>query len=106
MLINCSYKPKHSKQKEYWQCKVNYVKNFGSSTEIQLTSRSSIFLTVCESSRGYLACVPDFEAGCYLADFNDTFWNTEKLSAALNNMVDGITIASALKHLSEHIKFD
>lgn len=106
MRIYCSYDSPSSKRKETWECHINYVQNFGSCCEIQLSSLSSIFLTVCKSSRGYLACMPDFGAGCYLASFDDVFWNTEKLSITLNSMVDGITIANALKHLSEHIKLN
>lgn len=106
MLINCSYKLKNSKKKEHWECRVDYVKNYGSNSEILLISKSYIFLTVCKSSRGYIACIPDFRASCYIDDFNDTFWNTAKLSAALNSVFDGITIAQALKHLSEQIKLN
>lgn len=89
MLINCSRKSRNSRKKEQWQCRINYVKNYGSCSEIQLTARSSIFLSVCKSSRGYLACLPDFGAGCYLVNFYDSTWNAEKLSAALKNPIDG-----------------
>jgi|LSQX01.1.fsa_nt_gb hypothetical protein len=106
MRIYCSYDSPSSKRKEVWECRLDYLKNYGSTCEIQLSSLSSIFLSISKSSRGYLACMPDFGAGCYLASFDDVFWNTEKLSVTLDSMADGITIANALKHLSDRIRID
>ena len=44
---------------------------------------------------GYFACMPDFNVGCHLANLNDIFWNSERLSNVLGK-VDGITVANAL----------
>ena len=48
--------------------------------------------------------MPDFNAGCFLADLNDVFWNMERLTKVLGK-VDGITVANALVSLSEIIKY-
>ena len=44
--------------------------------------------------------MPDFNAGCHLTDFQDIFWNTERLTKVIGK-VDGITVATALKMLSD-----
>ena len=41
-------------------------------------------------------CLPDFGAGCHLNEFNDEFYNTQKLSNVINP-ADGITVAKGLK---------
>jgi hypothetical protein len=50
--------------------------------------------------------MPDFQAGCHLSCLNDFFFNREKLIAALNNPVDGTTVACALKKLSDILVFE
>ena len=55
-----------------------------------------------KTSRGYFACIPDFDAGCHLANLNDVFWNAERLTTALG-IVDGVTVAYALLHLWEEL---
>jgi hypothetical protein len=57
-----------------------------------------------KSSQRYFACIPDFDAGCHLANLNDIFWNTERLTAALN-IVDGVTVATALEHLYQELNY-
>jgi hypothetical protein len=57
-----------------------------------------------KSSRGYFACMPDFDAGCHLANLNDLFWNTERLAKAIG-VVDGVTVASALFHLHKELSY-
>lgn len=65
-----------------------------------------IINTICthfgQTTSGHFACMPDFGAGCYLADLKDIFWNTEKLTAVLGK-VDGITVAYALSSISDQL---
>lgn len=88
------------KRTECWIGSIKNLKKFGSHYEIWIESRSSIFVMFGKTSRGYFACMPDFDAGCHLTDFQDFFWNTERLSKVLGK-VDGITVATALKMLSD-----
>ena len=88
------------KRAERWTGRIKSIKKHGSNYEIRIESRSSIFVILGKTSNGYFACMPDFNAGCYLVDLNDGFWNREQLMRALGK-VDGITVATALETLSE-----
>lgn len=83
---------------------ISKFENHGSHYEVFIQSRSSIMLVFSKTSRGYVACMPDFGAGCYLANLNDIFWNSEKLIAVIG-VVDGITVASALLHLFKELAY-
>jgi hypothetical protein len=48
--------------------------------------------------------MPDFNAGCHLANPKDIFWNTEKLVRVLGK-IDGITVAYALNALADKIHY-
>lgn len=87
---------------EEWQGYISNIVNHGSHYEFRIESRSGLTVIFGKTSFGNFACLPDFDAGCHLATLDDEFYNTERLSAAINP-VDGITIAKALKVLSKMI---
>lgn len=87
---------------EKWQGHISNIINHGSHYEIRIESRSGLTVIFGKTSFGNFACLPDFDAGCHLATLDDIFYNTERLSAAINP-VDGITIAQALKVLSKRL---
>lgn len=76
----------------------------GTHYECLIQSRSSILLVFGKTLRGYFACMSDFEVGCHLANLNDVFWNTERLTAVLG-IVDGVTVAAALLHLFKELGY-
>lgn len=69
-----------------------------------IQSCSSIMIIFGETSRGFFACIPDFNAGCHLVHLNDIFWNSERLCEVLGK-IDGITVASALAFLSKQLRY-
>lgn len=89
--------------KEKWPGKISCLKNYGSHFEIQIQSRSSLMVLFGETSRGYFASIPDFNAGCHLVDPQDIFWNTESLTRVLGK-VDGLTVATALHTATAYLK--
>lgn len=100
MIFECTRKL--GKRTENWKGNITVFKNYGSHYEIRIESRSGILVLLGKSSNGGFACMPDFGAGCHLANLKDKFWNTEKLTEVLGN-VDGITVASALYALADEI---
>jgi len=46
--------------------------------------------------------MPDFGAGCHLAEFDDIFYNSEKLCHVLGK-VDGVTVANAIACFYEEL---
>ena len=100
MVFQCVNKTK--KGKETWTGTILSFINYGSHFEIRIVSRSSILVLLGKTSQGNFACMPDFGAGCHLADLKDQFYSTEKLIHVLGK-VDGITVASALAALADKI---
>lgn len=80
------------------------LKKYGTHYEFLIQSRSSIMVVFGKTSRGYFACMPDFNVGCHLVNLNDVFWNTEKLTQVLGT-VDGVTVATALVTLANDLNY-
>ncbi len=51
---------------------------------------------------GQYICISDLDTGCPLSRLTDTFWNRERISGHMPE-VDAITIAYALKAVSEYL---
>ena len=102
--FHCSYKWDDG-SKDIWYGTVNQIINYGSHYEVLILSRSSLRVLVGESTSGLFACLPDFCVGCHLSKLDDTFYNSEKLIRALDNVVDGTTVACALKALASVLNF-
>lgn len=92
------------KRNEKWIGKITNFKNYGSYYEFQIESRSKILVIYGKTTNGAFACMPDFGAGCHLVNPEDEFWNTEQLTRTLGK-VDGVTVATALKALSDKINY-
>lgn len=102
--FRCSYQWDRD-ERDDWDGVVKQINRFGSHYEIFITSRSSVRVLIGRSTTGLFACIPDFDAGCHLSSLNDTYYNSERLIRALEDPVDGTTIACALKALSNTLKF-
>jgi hypothetical protein len=85
-------------RKKSWVGCISSFKAYGTHYEFSIQSRSSITIVFGRTSQGYFACMPDFDAGCHLANLNDVFGNMERLTAVLG-VINGITVAYALLHL-------
>lgn len=96
---------KTGRRTERWSGKIVIFKNHGTHYELWVESRSSILVIFGKTTQGWFACMPDFGAGCHLVNFSDKFWNTEKLTKVLGK-VDGITVASALLAISDHLTYE
>ena len=88
---------KSSKRK--WSGQITKVINYGSHYEMRIESLSGITVLFGKTSMGTFACMPDFQAGCHLAELNNEFYSKEKLMGVINP-IDAITIAKALNALT------
>lgn len=104
MRFRCSYQWDPD-ERDDWDGIVNKITCFGSHYEVFITSRSSLRVLIGKCTSGLFACLPDYQAGCYLSTLKDTFYNSEKLIYAMENPVDGTTVACALKALADVLKF-
>jgi len=92
----CKYKNEH------WNGYIAMFYNYGTHFEFRINSRSGIMVLFGKTSRGYFACMPDFNCGCHLVNLKDTFWNTERLIEVMG-IADGVTVASALFFLADRL---
>ena len=100
MIFRCERKI--NSKKEVWQGAIIRFQERESYYELRIEARSGIMVLFGKCSRGYFACMPDYDCGCHLSDLKDRFWNTEKLTELLGE-VDGITVANALYALADKI---
>ena len=92
------FKCKDTYNKTAWSGRITNIVGFGSHIEFVIISRSYIKVLIGNTSMGGFACMPDYNAGCYIADLSDKFWNTEQLVGVIGD-VDGITVGEALYQL-------
>jgi len=91
-------------KKRAWSGSIVNFEKHGSHYEFTIQSRSSITVVFGKTSLGYFACMPDFNVGCHLANLNDVFWNTDRLTKVLG-VVDGVTVACALLFLFNELRY-
>jgi len=71
--------------------------------EIEVSARGSYFhILFGDHAYGKYLCIPNWDVGCELADFSDTFWNTERLTRQLKK-VDAISVAQALAAVKQYL---
>lgn len=99
MRFRCSYQWDPD-ERDDWDGVVSQITCFKNHYEVFFISRSSLRVLIGKCTSGLFACLPDYSAGCYLSTLNDTFYNSEKLIRAMENPVDGTTVACALKVLA------
>jgi hypothetical protein len=90
-------------KRETWKGHITSFINYGRHIEIRIESRSGILVLVGKTSQGAFACIPDYNAGCHLANLKDIFYSTEKLNYAMKNKVDAITVAYALAAIADKV---
>ena len=100
MIFECTNQTKN--KKETWAGRVTSIINYGSHYEIKIESRSGIMVLLGKTTLGNFACMPDFGAGCHLAELKDKFYSTEKLCDVIGK-IDGITVACALAAIAAKI---
>ena len=94
--FHCQGKIKNRFQR--WSGTITHLINHGSHYEIYISSRSGFVFLVGKYINGGFISIPAFNVGSDLAEYDDYFWNNERL-ASIMNQVDAATIAEALRSL-------
>lgn len=102
MIFECRYE--HKRTNEKWTGEITHFKNYGSHYEMIIEASSRIHVMFGRTNLGAFACMPDFGAGCHIIEPHNQSWNEERLIGVLGR-VDGITVATALKILSDKINY-
>ncbi len=70
--------------------------------EVSFNANGSYFLVIFgKHGNGGFCCIPNWGIGCEMADAQDVFYNTEKLSAAGLNGCDAEAVAKVIKQVGE-----
>ncbi len=91
---------KNQKNKRKWPAVITNFIDYGSHYEMRIESLSTISVLFGKTSLGTFACLPDFRAGCHLADLNNENYSIDKLSGVIN-LTDAVTVARAFCNLSQ-----
>jgi hypothetical protein len=82
-----------------WTGEITRCKGNEKKCEFEIQSRGSYYhVIIGKHDYGHYVCVPNWDVGCELADYADTFWNTERLSKQLR-IADAVTIATAIREI-------
>ena len=99
MEYNCTLM--RSKCTEQWKGELRLLKSGASFYEAEITGRGTYFHIIAgRHLYGNYICIPNHNVGSELSEFEDLFWNTERLSGLMRK-VDAVTVASGLCHLEK-----
>ncbi len=87
---------------EIWEGKIMQIISFGSHYEIHIKGISCFWVITGPCSAGWFACIPDCNATCFLINPTSYQQTAGKLINILG-VVNGVTVASALAHISGFI---
>ena len=91
-----------SHRNKSWEASISVFRRYDTYYEFMIQHNLSILVVFGRTSKGYVACLPDFNASCYLFTLNDLSFNSERLINLLG-VANGVTIASALLFLAEKL---
>ena len=89
--------------RDVWYGDVSSIRGSDGHYHIKILSRSTIFMILGKSDMGTFACIPDFNAGCYLGRLDHVNYNADKLTYAMKNRIDAITVAVALNRIRNKV---
>lgn len=101
LLYDCYNKGAEYKSDRHWMGKIESIIKRTNGFEATISGKSSGFhLIVGESEWGKYLCIPTWGIGCELASYEDTFWNTERLSRLISKP-DAITVVNGIRMIAQ-----
>lgn len=89
--------------KEKWTGELRVIKGSRIYQEAEINGRGTYFHIIAGAHKyGNYICIPNHNVGSELSDYDDLFWNTERLSGFLRK-VDAATVAYGLCCLKDWI---
>lgn len=86
---------------ERWNAQIKNLSITPSNCEFEVQALGDAFHVIMGAHLyGRYVCIPNWEIGCELATFNDTFWNSEQLVKYLG-IKNTATVVSAIKEIGE-----
>lgn len=106
MKFQCYHRWDDEPERASWTGEIDELADFSGHCEFKIRSRSSFCVIVGRYSFGIFVCIPEYQAGCCLGPLDDLVYNRENLIESMDNVVDAVTVAYALKALSGQILTD
>lgn len=89
-----------------WQGEIKITRRSINMVEFLVYGRGSCMNGIAgKYMSGQYICIPDIDVGCPISRMSDIFWNKERLAAHMQE-TDAVTVAYALKALSEYLGSD
>ena len=106
ILFKCTGPAAWDSAERRWSGEIKITRRSLNMVEFIVYGRSSCINSIVgKYMSGQYICIPDIDVGCPLSRLSDTFWNKERLSAHMQE-ADAVTVACALKALSEYLGTD
>ncbi len=106
ILFACEGPAAWGSDERRWTGEIKITRRSLNAVEFIIYGRSSCMNGVVgKYMSGQYICIPDIDVGCPLSRMSDTFWNKERLSGHMQE-TDAVTVAYALKALSEYLGSD
>lgn len=103
MEFECTLPEDEGEEEQRWLGEVLVKSRSIYMAELLIYGRGSrMDAVVGRYGNGQYICIPDLDTGCPLGRLTDTFWNQKRLSFHVGE-VDAVTIANALKEVSEYL---
>ena len=84
-----------------WSGKIRYMRSTDETIEFMVSGKGSEYYAILGKCKfGNYLCLPSIGTGCYIAEFQDRFWNLENLSYYIN-YVDAVTIVTGIYHIEK-----
>ncbi|MFD0591019.1 hypothetical protein ACFQZE_23775 [Paenibacillus sp. GCM10027627] len=97
MIFNCG------NGKQQWQGEIRNSKKYGSHYYLNISAKGSgisIYFGAAVFGQWFV-CLPDWNAGVIIGDLRNRLYNAEKIGAAMENEIDGHSVAEALRVFAE-----
>ena len=104
MQYKCYNEKARANHDKSWNATIKSLKAVNNHYEMKVEGRGSSFYIIFGKyiNGGYI-CIPEWNVGCEMASYQDTFWNMERLGDKLGK-VDAITVVTAIKEAGNIIE--
>ncbi len=99
LQYECIYRTKDKTIR--WNSQIGILSQTDSFIEMEMIGKGSLFhVIIGPQENGHFLCIPNWQIGCELAEYGDTFWNRERISHFLSP-IDTETVVLGLSQIGK-----
>lgn len=85
-----------------WECELSQIDEYTDFIKCIIKGRGSYLETIISKEEKYpWIFFPDIEKGCILSNYDDHFWNYEKLTEIFGSYIDALTVVNGINKLRD-----